>query len=522
MILGRKINWAVIFLGVALIAGAYFRLWDLTGHSLFIDEGFTFMVAGRPWPQMMSEIVYHDFHPPLFYVLTHYAIAWLRWPFWDYRYLTAPFGLVTIVATWAIARRLFGDAAAAVAAILVAVEPSLIEWDRLYRMYSVMTALSALSWWLLLIAREKTGKSRVVFWTMYALTAIAAPYIQYLGAVNLLCQGLYALTNPRRLWPVFAAGAAAIAALVPWLWALRIQYPNGGHVAGTSTLPINWLAISRDFLVSGMPETWARWPGLDWVITGSVLALFAFSLWRAPRTILPFWLAVAAVQVIASITTGKSLVVPRYLLHVAPAIAVAIGGVVATLLASRLRTLGAALAVGLPAFFVMCAGNVLWDPYYQFPDWYLVNLVVLQNERRDDAMLFVQGFPYVVVGDFTAFRKHDAAGPASPADLPYTLQWLSKHKHQRVWYIENQWFYPDPDKKIKARLDKTRRLVMLHGKPAVWSEARASVGDIVNIILYDAAAPQTSPAKRNKLHALGGVPRVTSAHAGLGRFTFGH
>ena len=36
-----------------------------TAHSLFIDEGFTFMVSGKPWPEMWNQIVYHDFHPPL-------------------------------------------------------------------------------------------------------------------------------------------------------------------------------------------------------------------------------------------------------------------------------------------------------------------------------------------------------------------------------------------------------------------------------------------------------------------------
>jgi 4-amino-4-deoxy-L-arabinose transferase-like glycosyltransferase len=518
MMRGRKIDWALVFLGVALLLGGYCRLWDLTGHSLFIDEGFTFMVAGKPWPQMISEIVYHDFHPPLFYILTHYALATLHWQFWDYRYLTAPFGLISIVAAWAIARRLFGDTAASIAALFIALEPSLIEWDRLYRMYSVMTALSALSWWLLLIAQEKEGRARVAFWILYALTAVASPYVQYLGAVNLLCQGLYALTNPRRLWPIFATGCAAVLALVPWLWALRIQYPNGGHVAGTSTLPINWLAIARDSLISGMPDVWARLPGIDWIVTGIVVAAAAFSIWRAPKTILPYWLAVAAVQAAASLATGKSLVVPRYMLHVVPAVAVALGGVIAWLLASKARTVGAVLAVGVPAFFATCTANVLWNPYYQFPDWYAVNLVVLQNERRDDAMLFVQGFPYVVVGDFTAFRGHDAAGPASPDDLPYTFHWLEKHKRQRVWYVENQWFYPDPNKKIKAYLDKTRGVAKLAGgRPAVWSEARASAGDIVNIILYSAA-----PATRNKQPAASRVSHVTSAQKRLERGALGH
>lgn len=506
----KKIDPAVVTLGLALAVGAFARFWNLTGHSLFIDEGFTFMVAGKSWPEMMHQIVYHDFHPPLFYVITHELIGWLHWQFWNYRYLSAPFGLVTIAATWAIARRLFGDVAAGVAAVLVAVEPSLIEWDRLYRMYSVMTGLAALSWWLLLAAKEKTGRAGWVFWTLYGITAVVQPYIQYLGALNVLCQGLYALTDRRKLWPVIACGAVAAGALVPWMWALRIQYPNGGHVAGTSTLPIYWWGIARDTIASGVPAAWARLSWFDRVFTAVTIAFAAVGIYRGPRTILPYWLGVAGLQVVLSLTLGKSLVVPRYLQHVVPAIAIAVGAAVDWLLHTRARALGLVLGFSIPAIFAVCAANVLWDPYYQQPDWYLINLVVLQHERKDDAMLFVQGFPYVVAGDFTAFRHHDAAGPAMPSDLPYTFTWLDRHRRQRVWYIENQFFYPDPEKKIKAYLDKTRKVV------EVWAEDKASTGDVVNVVLYSAAvgAARTSPAQRNRARHSGGVAPVTPPPSG--------
>jgi 4-amino-4-deoxy-L-arabinose transferase-like glycosyltransferase len=490
----KKIDPSFALLGLALAIGAFARFWNLTGHSLFIDEGFTFMVAGKPWPEMMNQIVYHDFHPPLFYVITHALIGWLHWPFWNYRYLTAPFGLVTIVATWAIARRLFGDAAAGVAAIVVAVEPSLIEWDRLFRMYSVMTALAALSWWLLLVAKEKTGRARWIFWTLYGVVAVLQPYVQYLGALNVLCQGLYALTDRRKMWPVFVCGAAAVAALLPWMWALRIQYPNGGHVAGTPTLPIYWWGIARNTIVSGLPVAWARLSWFDRVFTAVTIAFAAIGIYRGRKTILPYWLGVAALQIVFSLVMGKALIVPRYLLHVVPAIGIAVGAAVDGLLHTRARVLGLVLGFSVPAILSVSAANVLWDPYYQQPDWYLINLVVLQHERKDDAMLFVQGFPYVVAGDFTAFRHHDVAGPAMPSDLPYTFKWLQSHRNRRVWYIENQYFYPDPEKKIKAYLDKTRKI------EGVWAESKASTGDVVNVVLYSEAATKLSrpPAQRNK------------------------
>lgn len=474
----RKFEPAVVCLLIALAAGAYLRFWHLTDQSLFLDEAFSIWVASKPWSAMMDQIVYHDFHPPVFYALTHWAIAAFRWQPWDYRYLTAPFGLLTVVASWAIARRLFGDLAACVTAFVVALEPALVDWDRVFRMYSVLTALATTSWWLVLVGEAKTGLRRVAAWVGYCAIAVLLPYLQYLGAVTLVCQGAYAIAGIRKRWPVFAGCVAAVVALVPWLWAIRIQYPHGGYVAGQGGVPIYWTQLARDVMISGMPIAWQASPASAWTIDVVVACIVVFAVVRWPRTIVPYWIGVCAVQVVATLLTGKGLVIPRYLLPVIPGFAIAASAIIATLLASRARVAGAVLAVGLPALFTVCALNIVWDPFYQMPDWYLVNLVVLQNERRDDAMLFVQGFPYMVVGNFTAFRGHPAEGPSMPSDVPPTIAWIGRHARQRIWYIENQSFYPDPQKKIKAFLDTTRPV--LH----TWSENRAEPSDLVNIVLY--------------------------------------
>ena len=304
---------------------------------------------------------------------------------------------------------------------------------------------------------------------------------------------------------------AAAAALIPWAWAIRIQYPNGGYVAGTPILPIDWFTLSRDVLAAGVDIRWSASLLLQWSMLLAVIAVTVFALWRYRTTILPFWLAVALIQALGSLATGKALVVPRYLLPVVPAFCVGLALLVAWMLRGKARALAAAAAVAVPAFFVTCCANIVYDPFYQFPDWYLVNLVVLQNEKPSDAMLFVQGFPYIVVGDFTAFRHHPVAAPAMPDDLPYTFHWIQRHRSDRIWYIENQYFYPDPDQKIKAYLDRTRTVLL------VRSERRAVAGDVVNVILYSAA----SPAKRNTA-STGVVPGVTRSARGLRRSTVGH
>ena len=99
------VPWPAISLAAALIIGAVLRFWQLTDKSLFIDEGFSFNIASAPLRIIPDLVIRTDVHPPLFYLAAHALLVTVRLPFEDYRLFTAPFGLLTIVASWALARR---------------------------------------------------------------------------------------------------------------------------------------------------------------------------------------------------------------------------------------------------------------------------------------------------------------------------------------------------------------------------------------------------------------------------------
>jgi len=291
---------------------------------------------------------------------------------------------------------------------------------------------------------------------------------------------LYALTNLRRLWPALACASISMLALVPWIPAIRTQSAFALRLNGDSILSSNWWSIARDAIMAGTPSTWVQMPWFDVAFTTIVIAIAAAGIIRGPRTILPFWLAVAAIQVAATFFTGLFLVVPRYCEHVVPAIAIAAGSVVDALMRVKLRVAAMAAGVSVLALLVLGTSDILLDPYYQGPDWYLINYVVLQHEHKDDAMLFVCGSPITVVGDFTAFRHHQKLGPQTPSDVAATYTWLNQHATQRVWYVENGPFFVDPQRQIKSYLEKTR--VQLF----VASDNKARAGDVVNVILFSA------------------------------------
>ncbi len=466
------------WLWIAIAAGAACRFWDLTGQSPFIDEGWVFHIAEHAPHEILQLVAHTDFHPPLFYLVTHALLVWLRWPVWEYRYLTSTFSLIGIAATWGIGRRLFGPTAAAVAALGVALDPALVEWDRLYRMYAVLTALTALSWWLILEAENSVGRRRAWWWAAYALCAIALPSTQYVGGFVVASQGLYALAAWRRRWPALVGQVMAGLALLPWLWAVRIQYPHGGLVGDVRAPGFSWAALVRSTLVYGEPPTWIVHWHFDALWTLAVLGVTAAGVVLARGGVLALWLLPAAAQAALSFALRKDLVVPRYLLCYVPAVCLALGVVVARLLATPYRVAAAALLGGWGAVCLVCVPNLLFVPYYQFPDWYQVNALLLSREQPQDVIIMVQGAEYWVVRNFSAFRSHPMNGPALPSDIPGAVRWVDTFPRRRIWYIENQPGFADPQRGVLRHLAATRPLL------GAWRQNRMFAEDVVRIMLY--------------------------------------
>ena len=465
---------------LAVVVGAALRLWNVTLPSQHTDEAFTFALSALPVPALLHNVVVHDFNPPLFYLLTHYLMAWVPRPQWDYRNVTSLFGCLTIVATWGAARRMFGPLAAAIAALLVALAPALVQHDRIYRMYAVTVALGTLAWWLVLEIEQTTGRRRIALAATYAIVAVALPFIDYFGILTLAAQALYALTRRAALSPVLLAIGVAVVAFVPWIGALREQLPLAGISLSRPGFDIGLANSVAGAFAAGTPPLSFGWLGGAFAPVLGVAAVALVGAWLGRHGALPFWLGVLAVQIAGSILIGKNLAYfPRYLLIDVPPVLIATGLVISTLVAARLRFVAATLGVALLAFFGVTVSNVAFDPYYQFPDWYAVNALMLQHEEPGDAIVLDAGYESLVVRSYTAFRGRTTLTFMNPADFDPILSWIARHPNRRIWYIEHQNFYWDAQRRIAAALEMTRRAVVSRQWPH-----RLAV-DNVSVTLFD-------------------------------------
>lgn len=468
-------------LGLACVIGVATRFWHLGADSLFSDEAFTFAMSGLGLPALLQTLSSSDYHPPMFYLITHFIMQWLHWPPWDYRYLSAPFGIITIVATWGAARRMFGPTAAAIASLLVALSPALIVYDRMYRMYAPLVALATLSFWVLLEAEHAAGRRRMLLWTAYAVLALVLAYTHYLAFIVLGCQALYCAMRFRTAAPALGAFALVVLAYMPWVSHLRSQLPLGALALSRPGFDVGLATSVRDAFAMGMPNAPSSWTAGIWLPLGAVGAVLIAAGWLGRRSALPFWLAALPLAVVASIGFGANLAYfPRYLLIDIPAVAIGIG-LIASSLVERTRTQLVGWIVALLAILICAFGttNVLLDPYYQFPDWYAVNATLLQSEHAGDAIILDAGYELLVVQNYTAFRGHTMLSFMNPSDFAPILGWSREHPRVRVWYVQHQNFYWDPNQRIASTLAQRRPILMTRRFP------RQSAVNDVTVLLFD-------------------------------------
>ena len=245
---------------VVLFVGLLARLPTIMSRPLWYDEAFAVLFSAEG-PRAMSygtlvvdQGIAADVHP-----LGYYTLLWA----WQavaggsplaVRALSVVLGLVLVYLGYRLARKLFNERIATLAALALALSPFQVHYSQEVRMYALLAVLllsATLVYWKAL----EEGSLR--YWLAFAVLGAAAQYTHTLAGLFLIPLGLTPLW--RRQWSnlgkTVLAGLLAILLYLPWLIYLpsqlsRVRWAYWIPRPGVAELVRTWLVFAAGLPVS--------------------------------------------------------------------------------------------------------------------------------------------------------------------------------------------------------------------------------------------------------------------------------
>ncbi len=382
------------------ILGFLLRLGALrTQGTYWFDEQFSVHFASLPLVQSVA-LLMRDVHPTFYYLLLHFWIALFGASETAVRSLSLVFGTLAIPAVAKLTEKVFGKKAAAVAALLTALSPTLLFQSAEARMYPLLVLLAALSLLeFLKLVESQESEVRSQGFLKWAVLSSLMLFTHLTAATPFLAMtavGVHEWRGDKARLKKFLAAAAL--ATVPFLaWFVTATAARIGFLGqewqlgpGGAALPIGERFM--DFFATNA-ETWQR-SLLLLLFLAAVCACFISwkregksLLWRVEllkdRRI---WILgiLAALPFFAFAAVSTS--VTRYYLVAYPACAALVAGGLAKLFDKRLLVVLALVAIVLaaPIATMMTSVRIRYDAVAKF---------IEANERDGDVMV-ISWFPF--------------------------------------------------------------------------------------------------------------------------------
>lgn len=247
---------AIIALAAAL------RFWALSAESLWFDEAFNVMVAEWDvrWIILkLTELGLRSTDRNTFTLMLHYVLLLGRTEVFI-RAIPAISGVLSVLALYALARRLFDRRVALLASFLLAISPMHIWFSRDARSYALLALFAILAAYFLVRA---LADNRFDSWIGFAVLSALATYTHAFG--------------------ILANGALALCALVH----LASKSSSGATVKRMAAAHILLLILLAPFLHDFMSQSfegWGSWIGEKYgtpTVKSLGITMAVFSFWTA-------------------------------------------------------------------------------------------------------------------------------------------------------------------------------------------------------------------------------------------------
>ena len=258
------VNWLV---AAATLLCTLLAVIDIQRPSYWVDEKVSVDIASAATPQqVIANVIQSERRPPAYHLLLW---AWTRLVSMNERtarLFSVLWAILLVPATYQLTRQFATPRAAVLASYLSAIAPIVISYGQIIRYYSMVAALSALSFALFFaVMRRPRGRKP---WVLYAAVTLLLLYTDYPSYGVVVAQNLITIwwwIHPERAphhprWRWF--GMQAIMAMLAVLW-----------------LPVVLMQGTRNFGVADLSST----------ASGAILRIiYPFYAWITGETIFPW------------------------------------------------------------------------------------------------------------------------------------------------------------------------------------------------------------------------------------------
>jgi mannosyltransferase len=385
----RALPWAATAF-VAVVGG--YQLIHRAG--LWVDEGWSVSVAGRPLTGVFEVIANRERNMALYYVLLHFWLQASDDRTWVDA-LSLVFGVLTVPAVAWVGGLLGGPRVAAIAAMLTAAHMGLVAYAVDARAYplGVLLAVLLVGCFIRLLSTHSPRwavASVAVGWAFVATLL--------LGVLLLVALGVVALLRPDGRRPLVLATLAVQALTMGPVFLLVVATDRGA---------VDWIPAPT---LRSVAEVLLLLAGGKIGIAVCAAVVLLFLLWQRRSRDRAGWLVLAWAVVppvlLFAISLVKPMLLPRYVLFVVPAIGLMAG------LALAGRRAGMLVAAVLSA--VLLLSGATQDLIAREDDLTAATAFILDNERPGDAVVYDPAAA-------RAWYGHYLGTWANPGDRPRDL-----------------------------------------------------------------------------------------------------
>lgn len=376
-----RARWPVAVTATATVIALVAGLFDLGRRSLWYDEAFTVGIVDRPLGDVLWRITHWEVNQSPYFVL---FTGWFRLGHSEafLRLLSVAFVVAAVPAMFVLGRRIADARVGALAAVLLAVHPLVIQWGQQLRAYSMVTFGVILATILLLRAVDRPDSTARAL--CYGVVAAATIYTQFFALPVIVAHlSWVALRKPMPRRVVVAAGGAIAVLVVPLV----------GYLMTYRGDPLAWVGGGSNALVAtARGLTGGRTSNLAVYAVGALLGLglVCQGLRRGDRRAEPswslalpvLWLVVPVLATLVVSATVKPLLEARFLIVVVPALVLVVAYGVCRL---RWRPVAAVLAAALVV--VSLNGLRSWYQAPMFEDWRAAVPVAIGQAGPDGVVL---------------------------------------------------------------------------------------------------------------------------------------